>query len=197
MKNYLFIAMIALSVMVAGGCKKKKDADPCEGKVCLNGGTCSQGVCLCPAGYTGADCGTQITPTIITIDSIRVTKFPPLTPSGGNWDTFPATGNGVKPDIYCVVKAVGGSTELITTKASIISNASVQSYILPMFATDFTDLVQQYNITLWDDDDFSGSDNMGSFDFSIYNNTNKFPTKYKISNTTGTLEFELTLKYTY
>jgi len=197
MKNVLFISMVAFSVLVSGGCKKKKEVDPCEGVTCLNGGTCNDGTCACPTGYTGANCGTQITPTKVSIDSIRVTKFPTQTSGGGTWDTFPATGNGLKPDIYCELKAAGGSSVLMTSKAQVVSNASTQTYILPIFKTDFTDLVQQYTITLLDDDDLSGSDNMGSFDFSIYSNTNNFPKKYKVSNSTNTIEFELTLSYTY
>jgi len=34
--------------------------DPCAGVTCLNGGTCIDGSCLCPNGYTGDDCGTVV-----------------------------------------------------------------------------------------------------------------------------------------
>lgn len=36
------------------------DDDPCEAQYCLNGGTCVEGDCKCPTGYTGEHCETQI-----------------------------------------------------------------------------------------------------------------------------------------
>lgn len=40
-------------------CKKK---DSCEGVVCQNGGTCGDGGCACPVGYTGTLCETKVDP---------------------------------------------------------------------------------------------------------------------------------------
>lgn len=31
--------------------------DPCANVICKNGGTCNGGVCNCPRGFTGSDCG--------------------------------------------------------------------------------------------------------------------------------------------
>ena len=33
--------------------------DPCKDLVCLNGGTCLDGACLCPDFYIGTDCGIE------------------------------------------------------------------------------------------------------------------------------------------
>jgi len=32
-------------------------ADPCDNLTCVNGGTCVDGACDCPTGYTGTNCG--------------------------------------------------------------------------------------------------------------------------------------------
>ncbi|MBZ0100148.1 MAG: calcium-binding EGF-like domain-containing protein [Taibaiella sp.] len=39
------------------GCTKP--VDECEGVSCKNGGTCSNGTCLCPSDYTGPRCETR------------------------------------------------------------------------------------------------------------------------------------------
>ena len=36
-------------------CKK----DPCKGILCLNGGSCADGLCNCPPGFTGVNCQTM------------------------------------------------------------------------------------------------------------------------------------------
>jgi len=54
------LTIIAFGAITYTSCTK----DPCSGVTCLNGGACSGGNCLCPAGYVGADCGTLATTTV-------------------------------------------------------------------------------------------------------------------------------------
>jgi len=50
--------ILGLSATLAmSGCKKD---DPCDDVTCLNGGTCNDGTCACPAGYQGSTCGTEV-----------------------------------------------------------------------------------------------------------------------------------------
>jgi hypothetical protein len=35
------------------------EQDPCNTLVCLNGGSCSSGLCQCPTGYEGSNCSTR------------------------------------------------------------------------------------------------------------------------------------------
>lgn len=195
MKKMLFIALTATSLLLSTACKKKKSddptpSDPCANTVCLNGGTCVDGSCSCPTGYTGSDCGTQKTPVKVSITGIKVTKFPPMDGST-TWDPITNT----NPDFYAVVKQ--GSNTIITS-GSINNVAAGTTNTLPGVATyDVTDLVTQLNIELLDQDTppIDADDTMGNINFSIYNSTNHFPTTLVVDN--GTLTFELTLSYTY
>ncbi|MDX2003565.1 MAG: calcium-binding EGF-like domain-containing protein [Chitinophagales bacterium] len=53
MRFYLIIPCLFLMALLHS-CKE----DKCEDVSCLNGGTCVDGTCDCPSGFTGADCGT-------------------------------------------------------------------------------------------------------------------------------------------
>lgn len=44
--------LLALATVVYTSCRK----DRCKTLVCQNGGTCSDGFCICPTGFTGAYC---------------------------------------------------------------------------------------------------------------------------------------------
>lgn len=51
-----FVAVTFYLTFALSSCKKEKD--PCENVQCLNGGTCNDGNCNCPAGYSGSRCET-------------------------------------------------------------------------------------------------------------------------------------------
>jgi len=44
------------SLLLLSSCSKDDPIDPCEDIVCLNGGECLQGDCLCPSGFFGVNC---------------------------------------------------------------------------------------------------------------------------------------------
>lgn len=46
-------------------CKKSSSSvDACSTVSCQNGGTCSNGICICPTGYTGTTCQNKATTTL-------------------------------------------------------------------------------------------------------------------------------------
>lgn len=53
-KPFLFAVLLTLAAFTCITYVACKDA--CKGVACLNGGSCQDGKCVCPSGYTGANC---------------------------------------------------------------------------------------------------------------------------------------------
>ena len=78
------VMAILFSATIFSACTKTNNADPCSSITCENGGTCANGVCTCPTGYTGTNCQTAATtaiqynnntytPVIITVNGVKST----------------------------------------------------------------------------------------------------------------------------
>ena len=50
---YFTMLILSISLFISQGCKE----EPCAGITCLNGGICATGICICPEGYQGENCG--------------------------------------------------------------------------------------------------------------------------------------------
>ena len=112
MKKIIFWFTIMIFMATISACKK----DPCKGIVCKNGGTCANGDCNCPTGYTGSDCGTEKTPSSVTISKIVLNSYPMTTTSSTGWDSF----NG--PDIFLSI--VQGTTSSDIQTSGVASDAT-------------------------------------------------------------------------
>lgn len=183
MKLRILMLSTFFAIITLGSCEK----DPCESTVCLNGGYCANGECVCPDGYTGADCSQQKTPTQIKISKIEITRFP-ATSSGAGWDLTSG------PDIYLQLSL--GSTTI--WESGYYQNAD------PSFSYSFdlnpiislTNPNDQYTIRLLDFDDFDPNDFMGGINFTPYNNSNEFPTVLTI-DAGGTVAFKFYVSYVW
>jgi EGF-like domain len=80
--NNLAIATGLTLMLFTASCTQ----DPCAKLTCQNGGTCTNGECACPEGWSGSDCATQKTPTKIKISKIEVLDFKATDPNGAGWD---------------------------------------------------------------------------------------------------------------
>jgi len=49
-----FLLTLTSLLLIVNSCKNS-----CEDVECKNGGTCFDGTCNCPTGYSGSDCGTE------------------------------------------------------------------------------------------------------------------------------------------
>ena len=179
--NFFFLAVITTAFI---GCEK----DPCSNVICYNDGTCVNGQCLCPEGYSGADCSQQVTPEKIRVSKIEIIRFP-ATDNGAGWDLTSG------PDIYPAIYK--GSSELYSS-TNFFQNAD------PSFTYDFdvdpaldlTDPQDQYQIDLYDNDDFDADDFMGGIIFTPYVNNNGFPNTIDL-DVGGAVAFKLHVNYVW
>lgn len=168
---------------------KKDNTDPCANTVCLNGGHCVNGDCVCPEGYGGADCSQQITPRKIKVTKIEVTKFPATTNNGGGWD------NSSGADIY--LKLFKGDTQVWKSSYTYNYQNANPSTIYPIDISPSVDLSEpndEYTITLYDFDDFDADDFMGGIIFTPYSKSNGFPSVLTL-DANGGVAFKLYLSY--
>lgn len=185
MKRLLSILLISFFLITCS-----KDKDPCEGIVCVNGGTCINGVCDCPEGYTGVACGDQDAPSKILISKITVTKFPATEDDGGGWDLT----NG--PDIYVTVELDGTNTTIgFSQFYKEDANPSVDYDLSPQNPIAITSINSRHSITLWDYDDIV-DEFIGGVVFSPYSDTNGFPTEMTL-DAGGKVAFTITLSYEF
>jgi len=170
--------------MTINSCKK----DPCDSTVCHNGGYCANGQCVCPQGYTGADCSQQVTPTQMRITKIEVTRFP-ATDGGAGWDLTSG------PDIYPTL-SLGSST--IWSSPTYYQNANPSNVyeFIPNPAIVLNSPISQYTIRLYDYDDLDADDFMGGINFTPYNSTGGFPSVRTI-DAGGSVAFKLTYTYSW
>lgn len=185
MKKYLFIPMLIVAALFGNGCKKENGGpfkkDPCKDKICLNGGYCEDGTCVCPQGYTGTDCSAQVTPSKISVTNIEVTKF------NQNGDPDDAL-----PDIY--VKLKDGSTVLLKASNAYTNAISPGSYVYTPVTPVELNAFTSYTMELWDYDAIS-DDLLQSITFASYSSTGGFPTT--IVKDDGVFAFTLTVTYTW
>lgn len=56
---------ISVLLMIAGTSFSGCNSDPCETVVCQNGGTCDDGSCVCPQGFSGSSCENNNNPACV------------------------------------------------------------------------------------------------------------------------------------
>ena len=60
--NFLLLFLcLSGTLLLLNACEEEEmmeEMDPCESVECLNGGTCTDGTCSCPTGFTGTNCET-------------------------------------------------------------------------------------------------------------------------------------------
>lgn len=195
------LSVLTVLVLLFNSCTKDSiPSNACTPIACLNGGTSRADCgCDCPQGFTGTNCGTQLTPTQIKITKIRVKKFPNLKPNGSNWDTFVLPGFE-KPDIFPALFPFQGTSVLFagTPINDSFSYGNDSFDFTPTTPIVITQINQQYTLILYDDDGSTITpETMGGFNFYIYNSSGGFPNIISLNNPTSSYGFELTLSYVW
>jgi len=212
LKSLIFLTLMAFAISCSSDSAPVEGSTPCVPITCLNGGVSTPNCgCTCPQGFTGNNCSTQITPSKIKITKITVKKFPNF--DGTNtWDpcsTLCLTADDInrkRPDIYFTIE----NTNLVEIYKhpsyfpNVISNLIGTDLFefTPTLSLEFTNFSTGYILNLKDYDGaesnfISPDDEMGFVAFMLYNSNGGFPTTKTITNSNGTLIFELTLQYTW
>lgn len=193
--NFIKIFILSVFLVFTACSSDGGDSAECQTIACQNGGVFENCECLCPEGFFGTDCSSQITPTKIKVTKIRV-KYFPNTNNGSNWDV------GGLPDIFVRLGKGNGdnNTQLLYT-SNVIENAVSNGVnvfdFVPTTATYITNVTQQHVVILGDYDTASYNDFMGGFTFTPYNNTNRFPASILLQDANVPLSFELFLTYEF
>jgi len=179
----LFIPVITSCLLFLASCAN----DPCESSLCMNGGTCLDGSCLCSDKYTGADCSEQSTPEKIRIRTIQLTRFPGMN-NGELWDAT----NG--PDLY--FRLFEGDQAIAQPIIAFDDANETQSYYFFIDIIDLRNVLTEHTIQLRDYDAEDDDDIMGEVKFIPYYTTNGFPSKIVVDNG-GSIAFTMEIDYIY
>lgn len=183
------------------GCSKDDTptSKPCVPITCLNGGISTPDCgCSCPTGYTGENCGTQVTPTKIIITKIRVTKFPNLKTDGSYWDSW-AVNPFTRPDIFPALFNSAGTVLYMGTPVlqDSFSYGTDTFDFIPTTPIQIINTTDSYNLYLFDEDSSTAQEIMGGFNLHLYTSTTGFPTKITFGQSTDIVRFELTVSYVW
>jgi hypothetical protein len=194
MKKLFKISVFVLLGLTFFGCSSDSSDDSCTPIVCLNNGVSNSNCgCDCPQGYSGANCGTIVQPTRITITKVVVKSFSNTNSQGFLWD---GTNDA---DIY--IKVNSGSN-VIYDHPTFIQNALGGSNLNYQFTLNpnlqITNVNSPLIVSLWDYDlgdvPSNADDNMASAAFFPFNG-NSFPPTITITDPTSPTTFEIHLSY--
>ena len=209
MKNCIKRLSLLLIIALFFGCSKDSPSSSsgCTPIPCLNGGVSRPDCgCNCPQGYTGSNCGIQITPTKILVSNIRVNYFPNSDSTGSFWDPSYPTTSLASPDIYVTLQ--DASSNVIYTAPNyypnVLSNGSNYFDFTPTtpIQLPIASVYSYFQVNLWDydsaDSNINSSDDlMGKKSFYPYSSSGGFPSTITVSDDSYPVSFTLTLSYVW
>lgn len=166
-------------------CKQDPKLDnPCMGIICQHGGTCEDGICVCPDGYTGNLCQTPLTPKSLMINKITVTEFPP-----GSFDDF------TNPDLYVAItvgEVISNNGWTSGFKENVIAGNSYEFQ-----GTTLNDLNLAHTISLYDYDHLDADDPMSGIIFTPLNYSQNFPASIVLNNSSINTNIKLDVNWSF
>ena len=186
--------LVGLTFMALTSCSNDDSEPPCVPLTCLNNGISNAECgCDCPDGYSGSNCGTILTPSMVSITKVVVKSFNNLNTNGIGHDLA----NG--PDIYI---RINSDDIVIYDHPTFFSNATAglntnYEFILNPIL-QITSVNNPLIISLWDydleDSPSNPDDNMAFKAFFPFNGNN-FPNSILISDSTNATQFEIFFSY--
>ncbi|MGB6034788.1 MAG: hypothetical protein WBG42_00870 [Cryomorphaceae bacterium] len=190
MKNLKLSFLVSLMIILFAGCEKDDDDDSPQGCtiICQNGGTVASSNCSCncPAGFTGANCQNQNTPTSFTLTRIDVTDWPYF---DGNlyWDS-----DNSAPDPRVEIN-LGTSPFLHSGHFENPSAGSILSYGSSNDPDNFPRTLNvntTYDFRVYDNDPLNSDDLMLNSQFKLLDYSNGLPSVITFFYSSG-WEFKL------
>lgn len=140
---------------------------------------------VCPQGYAGSTCKTQITPAFIQIVGLGIQKFPTKSTNGIPFDLTSA------PDVRLALKDDSGN---IIWESEIKTDATGTLYfsrLIPLSIGSIKPL-KNYRLSLYDDDGITNApEYMDSIDFSLYDGFNAFTDSITLTSASTTAILKL------
>lgn len=186
LKNLFLICFLPF-LFTTASCLK---TEPCDLRECDNDGYCNDGSCVCPEGYSGTYCETEVLPTSVEITNIRITEFSISNRFGVPYDS--ASG----PDIFI---SIYGNNGLSYNHPANFENASptFQYNFVPNVPIVFNKPDYNCDIILKDLDAGNTFDVMGLLSFQAYNPNGNFPEKLSIEDDQRGVKIEVSLSYIF
>ena len=181
--THFLISLFTSFILLFASCAN----DPCESSLCMNGGTCLDGSCLCSDKFKGADCSEQNTPEKIRIRTIQITRFPGMN-NGQQWDAT----NG--PDLY--FRLLEGEQALAQPMITVDDASDSQQYYFFIDIIDVKNVLNEHTLQLRDYDHEDEDEVLGEVKFIPYFTTNGFPSKIVVDNG-GAIAFTMEVDYMY
>jgi len=158
-----FLRPVIVVFLVSAGITACVKDNPCDDTICVNGGSCVDGLCYCPEGYAGTDCSEADLNLTLTVTAVRVENYP-ITNAGVPWDD-PIVGTSTPGDMQW--RFVRPNNELIAGgwyENAIGSPMNYSNTNLP-FSIGPDDLFLSNSIQLYDVDDLDASDLLSEDDY--------------------------------
>lgn len=164
--------------------------NPCYNIICLNGGTCANGLCNCPPGYTGSNCGTALPLKSVTITRIIVNNYPTsnnVGAGGVNWD--PGTTSSRYPDIYININ--GGTTSIPVQTSAVYNDVNSVPQTYPLIPVTLNNPLNNYSIGLYDYDPSDPDDFMGGIYFKPIDHKSGYPQTIQVSSSVAHIAYTI------
>ena len=199
----LFVHASILTFFIVG-CDKESSNGPCETVICLNGGECLHGTCICEDGFTGESCETALSPEDILITEIKIPHYPIFSGDAG-WDSTLAV-PGCWPDLAVGLQLPWGEY----VQSSVYPNASGEEVVFSELNFPYLDnhlhLGDSILIDLWEIDGIDSSEvasppqllaaiRLSTVDFIMADSLNLWPES--IEFTADSLDVEMVIRLNY
>lgn len=193
-------ALLTTVVLLTFSCSKDGDSapsDPCANVTCDASKRCEDGACVCPTGYTGANCTEELFPSAVIIKEVTFLEFPMEDEQGNSWDL----NNGPDLRISIVIGDDHNDPDnWLTSDLTFMNATSPGEYTFDVGWTLDKDLDETKLIFLQDDDpetDTAQDPSLGVVFLIPYDEGKNFPETVLLENDDFGLKAEAKLSYRF